>query len=239
MALPGSTHDIPEGMSACVETGLVLIVGWVLDPTEYSEAVCVSKDIERMVEAVSSRGDVRMRPGKRDGRYHPLKTLFLVRHAKSSWKEASLPDLLRPLNKRGRRDAPMMGHRLARRGVEVELILSSPATRTQQTAEALAEELFYAWDEIVTEEALYEADAAEILAVIEEQDRWIDSLMVVGHNPGLTSLANYLGRTDFENIPTLGVVELRYDVEAWSDVAGTEPAAVSCDYPKRETRVDV
>ena len=167
-----------------------------------------------------------------------MKTLLLVRHAKSSWKDAGLPDLLRPLNKRGRRDAPMMGRRLARRGVEVELILSSPATRAQQTAEALAEELLYPWDEIVTEEDLYEADSAEILAVIEKHDHWIDSLMVVAHNPGLTSLANYLGRTALENVPTGGVVELRYDVEAWPDIDSVEPEMVSLDYPKRRLRAD-
>ena len=163
-----------------------------------------------------------------------MKTLFLVRHAKSSWKDASLPDLLRPLNKRGRRDAPMMGRRMAKRGVEVELLLSSRATRAQQTAEALAEELSYPWDEIVTEEGLYEADSDEILTVIEEQDDWIDRLMVVGHNPGLTSLANYLARADIENVPTTGVVELRYDVSDWSAVASTKPIKVRFDYPKKD-----
>jgi len=164
-----------------------------------------------------------------------LKTLFLVRHAKSSWKDTSLPDLLRPLNKRGRRDAPAMGRRLVGRGIEVELVLSSPAMRAQQTAEALAEELLYPWDEIVTEESLYEADGDEILAVIEVQDDWVDSLMVVGHNPGLTSLANYLGRVDIENVPTSGVVELRYDVLSWSMIASTGPTEVRFDYPKKRT----
>jgi len=190
------------------------------------------KDTERIVEDGSSRMDVRRRPEERDGRSYSLKTLFLVRHAKSSWKDPGLPDLLRPLNKRGRRDAPMMGRRLARRGFEVELILSSPATRAQQTAEALAEELLYPWDEIVTEEDLYEADAEEILAVIKKQDEWIDSLMVVGHNPGMTSLANYLGRADFENVPTTGVLQLRYDIETWSDIDAMEPTTVSFDCPK-------
>jgi phosphohistidine phosphatase len=127
----------------------------------------------------------------------------------------------------------MMGRRLVGRGIEVELVLSSPATRAQQTAEALAEELLYPWDEIVTEESLYEADSEEILAVIEEQDDWVDSVMVVGHNPGLTSLANYLGRIDIENVPTSGVVELRYDVSSWSRIASTAPTDVRFDYPKK------
>jgi phosphohistidine phosphatase len=87
-----------------------------------------------------------------------MKTLILVRHAKSSWKDRSLPDRMRPLNKRGKRDAPMMGQRLAKRGVDVELMISSPAKRAMATAEAMAEELDYPWDGIVAEERLYEAD---------------------------------------------------------------------------------
>lgn len=162
-----------------------------------------------------------------------MKTLILFRHAKSSWKDRSLPDPMRPLNKRGRRDAPVMGRRLADRGTDVELMISSPAVRALATAEALAEELGYPWDEIVTDERLYHADAGELLEVIEEQDPWVDHLMLVGHNPGLTALANYLSRADLENVPTSGVVKLTYDVQTWSDVAAVEPQAVLFDYPKK------
>mgnify|MGYP003930315221 FL=1 len=162
-----------------------------------------------------------------------MKALILARHAKSSWKDRGLPDRLRPLNKRGRRDAPIMGRRLAEQGVEVECILSSPATRALATAEAMAEELGYSWDEIVADERLYHADSAGILAVIEEQDDWIDSLMLVGHNPGLTALAGYLSRLDFDNVPTAGVVDLRYNVTKWMGVAAVEPVQVTFDYPKK------
>ncbi len=162
-----------------------------------------------------------------------MKTLFLVRHAKSSWKDVSLPDALRPLSKRGRRDAPMMGRRLADRGVEVELIVTSPATRAVATAEALAEELSVPWDEVVADDRLYDADAEDILTVIEEQDEWIDSLMVIGHNPALTSLANYVGRADLDNVPTTGVVELQYDVSRWSEMASARPKEIVFDYPKK------
>jgi phosphohistidine phosphatase len=162
-----------------------------------------------------------------------MKTLMLVRHAKSSWKERGLPDHERPLNKRGRRDAPMMGERLAQRGVEVDLIVSSSATRAVATAEAMAEALDYAWDEIVVDERLYEAYAEETLEVIEEQDEWVDHLMLIGHNPGLTVLANYLSSHDLENVPTCGVVELRYDIERWAEVGDAEPVEVDFDYPKK------
>ena len=162
-----------------------------------------------------------------------MKVLTLVRHAKSSWKNPGLPDLMRPLNKRGQRDAPMMGRRLAEQGIGVELIISSPATRAMETAGAVAEEIEYPWDAIVAEERLYEADAGEILAVIEEQDDWIDDLMLVGHNPGLTSVANVLSQADLESVPTCGVVGLRYDVERWTEIAEAEPVEVTFDYPKR------
>ncbi|MGD8968206.1 MAG: histidine phosphatase family protein [Anaerolineae bacterium] len=162
-----------------------------------------------------------------------MKTLMLVRHAKSSWKERGLPDHERPLNKRGRRDAPMMGERLAQRGVEVDLIVSSSATRAVATAEAMAEALDYAWDEIVVDERLYEAYAEETLEVIEEQDEWVDHLMLIGHNPGLTVLVNYLSSHYLENVPTCGVVELRYDIERWAEVGDAEPVEVDFDYPKK------
>jgi phosphohistidine phosphatase len=143
---------------------------------------------------------------------------------------------MRPLNKRGRRDAPEMGRRLADRGIEVELMISSPAVRALTTAEALAEELGYPWDEIVTDERLYHADADEILGVIEAQDPWIDDLLIVGHNPGLTALANYLSRAGFENVPTSGVIRLTYDVGSWSDITTQKPQTVLFDYPKKEGR---
>ena len=162
-----------------------------------------------------------------------MKTLLLVRHAKSSWKDRSLTDHLRPLNKRGRRDAPVIGRRLAERGVEVELMISSSAARAMATAEAIAEEIEYPWDEIVEEDRLYEADTEQILSVLEEQDNWIDSLMLVGHNPGLTALASYLSRSNIGNVPTAGVVDLRYDADTWTGIAALRPSRVVFDYPKK------
>ena len=115
----------------------------------------------------------------------------------------------------------------------MELMISSPATRAMATAEAMAEELEYPWDGIVAEERLYEADAEEILTVVEEQDDWIDRLMVIGHNPGLTALANILSRSDLENVPTCGVVELTYEVDRWMEIAGARPVRFGFDYPKK------
>jgi phosphohistidine phosphatase len=164
-----------------------------------------------------------------------VKVLILVRHAKSSWKHAGRPDELRPLNKRGKRDAPMMGERLARRGVDPELMLSSPAVRATATAKAFAREIGYPVEEIRIDERLYEADAFELLEVIEELNDALDCVVLFGHNPGLTELANDLG-CDVANLATCGVVELRFDTGRWATIGESEPIYVDLDYPKNLSR---
>ena len=162
-----------------------------------------------------------------------MKVLTLVRHAKSSWKDRGLPDRFRPLNKRGKRDAPMMGERLAERGVEVDRVISSPATRAKTTAEAIAEEIGYPWEEIVVDERLYHAEAFELLEVIQGLEDYLHHVMLLGHNPGLTELANHLSPYYINNVPTCGVVELRYDTAAWACLGEVEPTEVHFDYPKK------
>jgi phosphohistidine phosphatase len=163
-----------------------------------------------------------------------MKTLILVRHAKSSWKQRGLPDRLRPLNKRGKRDAPMMGERLAKRRVEVDRVISSPATRALTTAEVIAEEIGHPWDEIVIDERLYHADADEILEVIQELPSHLDEVMLFGHNPGFTDLANTLVPHYIEMMPTCGVLQVKYDIDEWMELGEDEPAEVYFDYPKKE-----
>lgn len=162
-----------------------------------------------------------------------MKILTLIRHAKSSWKDESLLDLDRPLSKRGRRDAPMMGKRLAERGSYADLMISSPAARALATAEAIAEAIEYPEAEIVVDERLYGADAFEWLEVIQGLDDGWDRVMCVGHNPGLTDLVDALSPDPIGNVPTCGVVELKFDTDSWALVGRIEPAEVYFDYPKR------
>src|SRR5215470_8706335 len=112
-----------------------------------------------------------------------MKTLYLVRHAKSSRDDPSLPDKERPLNKRGRRDAPRMGERLAKRDVKPDLILSSPAVRALATAEIVSRKLGYAIKDIVVDERLYGADPNDLLDVIHELGEKPKRVMLFGHNP--------------------------------------------------------
>jgi phosphohistidine phosphatase len=163
-----------------------------------------------------------------------MKTLILIRHAKSSWKNPGVPDRDRPLKKRSKRDAPIMGERLAERGIEVDRVICSPATRALATAEVITEEIGFPWDEIVVDERLYHADAFEMLEVIQGLDDYLDCVMCFGHNPGLTDLVNYLSPHYIDNVPTCGVVELRFDVDTWALVGEFEPVEVNFDYPKKD-----
>ena len=162
-----------------------------------------------------------------------MKELILVRHAKSSWKDSTLRDHERPLNKRGKRDVPEMGERLARSGYAPDLMVSSSAVRALDTARTIAGELGYRRERIAVEDRLYHAGVAELLQVIRGVDDSVDSLMLFGHNPGLTDLANHLGPREIFNMPTCAVLHLRFQAENWAAV-GNEPGdEILYDYPKR------
>ena len=162
-----------------------------------------------------------------------MKELILVRHAKSSWKDPTLSDHERPLNKRGKRDAPEMGERLARSGYEPDLIVSSSAVRALDTARTIAGMLGYPRERIAVEERLFHAGVAELLHVIQGVDDSVDILMLFGHNPGLTDLANHLGPREIFNMPTCAVLHLRFQGDTWSAVGDVPGDEVIYDYPKR------
>ncbi len=162
-----------------------------------------------------------------------MKQLFLCRHAKSSWKDTSRGDFKRPLNKRGKCDAPVMGKRLFQAGVRPELLLSSSATRARQTARRLAKELDFPREEIVLLEELYGASVAGLLACIRRVDADPDQLALVGHNPGITLCANVLAGLDIFNVPTCGVVAIEFKITSWRDIQEGEGELIFFDYPKR------
>jgi phosphohistidine phosphatase len=159
--------------------------------------------------------------------------LTLLRHAKSSWGDAKLKDRNRPLNERGECDAPLMGKRLHARGARPTLILTSPAVRARQTAQIVAREIGYPQEFLQREEDLYLASPDEIVAVIARQDSSFKDVVVCGHNPGLTELANRLTGAGIDNVPTTGVVVIGLDLKSWSDLDGTQGKLLLFDYPKR------
>ncbi len=161
-----------------------------------------------------------------------MKILTLVRHAKSSWKDTTLTDRQRPLNSRGERDAPEMGRRIADHGIRPSLILSSPAVRAWTTAKSIAAAMGYPAEFLQREETLYLASLNDLLDAVVAQDNGFNSLMIVGHNPGLTEFANFLvpGLTD--NLPTAGVVSVQIDRDDWSLYGQPETELIVHDYPK-------
>lgn len=162
-----------------------------------------------------------------------LRQLTLLRHAKSSHGEPSMSDKERPLNRRGERDVPNMARRLMAKGTRPSLIITSPAVRARQTARLLARSIGYPVEFIQTEHELYLADPNTILNVIAGQDNTFEKIVVVAHNPGITELANQLGKRNIDNVPTCGVVQLEADCPSW-DALGRSPCTIAdFDYPKK------
>lgn len=163
-----------------------------------------------------------------------MKTLTILRHAKSSWKDASLSDHDRPLNKRGERDAPIMASRIQQAGIRPSLILSSPAVRAWTTAKVIAQEISYPIEFLQRDDRLYNAGVRRIIDVLAQQDVGFNSIMIVGHNPGFTDFANYLVPGLTRNIPTCGVVSVTVDSDDWNFKTHKNAEIVTYDYPKKQ-----
>lgn len=142
------------------------------------------------------------------------RTLLLMRHAKSSWKESSQPDSERPLNKRGFHDAPMMGVRLKTLKYRCDRMICSPAVRAYETAKAVAGAMGYG-GVIERDERLYMADIDNYLEVIGEVDDKVKHLMIISHNPGTEAFFNYLTGERVEKFPTAAYALIEVDT-SWS-----------------------
>ena len=165
-----------------------------------------------------------------------MKTLTIIRHAKSSWKDSGLQDFDRPLNQRGRRDAPVMATAFRDPKRTPQRILSSPARRAVDT---LAEFLTVAGPPPVPvdyDRRLYLASAPDLLERIAALEPHVEHAAVVGHNPGLTDLVNLLSGADIENLPTCAVVRLELDIASWANAAPGRGSVLELDYPKRRSK---
>lgn len=162
-----------------------------------------------------------------------VKTLTLIRHAKSSWDLPALDDRDRPLNPRGRRDAPEMARRLAERGFAPDRIVTSPALRALRTAEIFAAAIGYPVARLVLEPRLYDLEAGELLEVARSLEAGLNWVAWVGHNPALTDLAGRLAERSLPNVPTCGVVELGFVSADWGTVGSRRPDTFVFDFPKR------
>lgn len=162
-----------------------------------------------------------------------MKTLYLVRHAKSSWKDPQLDDFERPLNKRGRKNAPFMGNVLKKRSILPDFIMASPANRAAMTARLIAEKINYPLEEIFYDESIYGISDGDMIDLIKAINDNVSRLMLVGHNPGMTNLANLLGDDPVSNIPTCGVYAIFLEIASWEKIHDRCGKTEFFEYPKK------
>ena len=147
-----------------------------------------------------------------------MKRLTLMRHANAQWKDPQISDFDRPLNRRGTSEAEAMSRRLIELKLIPTTVLTSSARRAQQTADIVARELGIPPRHSRTDEGLYLAAAADILRVIRTTGPRIPHLMIIGHNPGITELANLLAPTSRIDLATAAMCSLTFDARSWADV---------------------
>ncbi len=161
-----------------------------------------------------------------------MRTLFLIRHAKSSWDNPGLRDFNRPLNDRGLHDAPLMAQLLVKHGIKPDLLVSSPAKRALTTALFFAEAFGIEGDAVVQAQDIYEASLQDIIHIIGNLPDTAHTIMLFGHNPTLTDVANRFSERFIDNIPTCGVVQIESKAATWKAFDESNAAVKQCFFPK-------
>ncbi|HWB94312.1 MAG TPA: histidine phosphatase family protein [Puia sp.] len=161
-----------------------------------------------------------------------MKTLLIVRHAKSSWDNADMSDIDRPLNDRGKRDAPVMAQRVVKTGVRIDRFVSSPAKRARQTAEFFVKAFGRKENEIVFIPELYHASMPTFKEVVGGLDNADGTVALFSHNPGITAFVNILTEVRLDNMPTCGVFAVKSPAKQWSEFLSAGPQLLFFDYPK-------
>ncbi|MCB0768572.1 MAG: histidine phosphatase family protein [Flavobacteriales bacterium] len=167
-----------------------------------------------------------------------MKTLYLCRHAKSSWADPGMDDFDRPLNERGQRNAPFMAGLFKERGEPVDLIVSSPANRALTTAKAFASALHLPADRFKQDGNIYLAERHTLSHIVNELPASADRVLLFGHNPGFTELLDHLSDAGVDNLPTCGMVRIDLPVDEWEQVTKGCGTLVWFDYPKRHAGQD-
>jgi phosphohistidine phosphatase len=153
-----------------------------------------------------------------------MKTLYLVRHAKSSW-EFDVIDHELHLNKRSLRDAPLVAEAVAAKMPKPDRLLSSDATQALATAKIFAQAYNIPEDEIILNHRLYDFAGQQLLQVIRSCDNAVDCLMVFGHNNAMTSVVNAYGDMEIDNVPTAGFTAIQFDINRWEDFSNGKTIA--------------
>ena len=161
-----------------------------------------------------------------------MKTLFLIRHAKSSWDDSTIDDHERPLNQRGKANAPIMANRLHQLGIKPDALFSSTAKRAATTAQTFADQLDFPQPQIVYNPDLYLASAGMLQDMISKIENSLNIVLIFGHNPGLTLLVAQVWGLPINNIPTCGIVSLKFGSSTWEGASSQLPSGATFDFPK-------
>ena len=160
------------------------------------------------------------------------KHLMLIRHAKSNRDDLLLADFQRPLNERGHNNAVEMATRIIKKELIPKQLISSPAKRALTTAKFFASEFKIQQSEIIQKEEIYEAPSQILLNLVNNLDESSNFTAIFGHNPGLSSLANYLCEEAAFNLPTCGIILLKFQFEKWQMLSRGTGELILFDYPK-------
>ena len=163
-----------------------------------------------------------------------MKQLVIVRHAKSSWDFINMDDKDRPLNDRGNKDAPMMAKRLLKQKIDIDLFVSSTATRAFTTASYFANVYDVKAKHIIQEDNLYEAPAGAFYRVVTKLPDNAACVALFSHNPGITDFANSLTTTQIDDMPTCGIFAVKADIKNWSEFERADKEFWFFDYPKAD-----
>lgn len=163
-----------------------------------------------------------------------MKRITFIRHAKSSWEDPTLKDFSRPLNEKGKNDAPLMALHLQLKNQPFDLVISSSSVRTKQTLSLMCPNLNYSIDDVVWERAFYHASMNTLFMMINPLPEVIEHVCIVGHNPGITEIVNSLQNQKLiDNVPTCGIVSLIYQGKTWNDLRASTCELDYYLYPKQ------
>ncbi len=163
-----------------------------------------------------------------------MKTLLIIRHAKSSWDDVGLSDFERPLNERGKHDAPMMAKKIKEKKIKIDAFVSSPAKRAKKTAKIFMDAFDVKEKKLILVPSLYEASLNNFYDAVENLKDKHDVAALFAHNPGVTDFVNSLKCSPIYNMPTCAVFALKINTSNWSDFKQADKEFLFFDYPKSE-----
>ncbi|ARU48893.1 SixA phosphatase family protein [Sulfurospirillum diekertiae] len=165
-----------------------------------------------------------------------MKKIYLIRHAKSSWKDETIDDFERPLNSRGKRDVAFMGKRLKLFDVKPDIIYTSPAKRAEKTAKELVKEMNYDKKKIKLIDTLFESSYEQYMELIHATDDHYSSIFIIAHNPTITEVGERLSGAILSNIPTCAIVCISFEMESFKEITEESGHILFFDYPKKHLK---